>query len=245
MDITTTRGRGRTRTVPRPIAASRRDLRRAEDGAGFAGRGRRTSRRCPWRVRARVPRPAGRRAPGRRRPRGPGCGRACRSTGPSPSPPSVHSTGTTASAPGGSGAPVMMRAAWPGPTWSRSAWPAATSPTTSRTAGNSSLAPATSATRTAYPSMELLSKGGRETGTVTSSTRTQPWASSSCSSMGSRGRTVREDVLQVLVHRPDGGPGPSGAGARRLLNVATSPRLRNCEARSGSPGPGLHVRMRV
>lgn len=31
--------------------------------------------------------------------------------GPWPVPPSVHSTGTTASAPGGTGAPVMMRTA--------------------------------------------------------------------------------------------------------------------------------------
>src|SRR5436190_2176256 len=35
--------------------------------------------------------------------------------------------------------------------------------------------------------MELLSKGGRARGTVMSSTRTQPWASRSCSSIGSSG----------------------------------------------------------
>lgn len=68
---------------------------------------------------------------------------------PPPVPPSVHSTGTTASAPGGSGAPVMIRAAWPGPTRGSESPPAATSPMTVRTAGNSSSAPDTSAVRTA------------------------------------------------------------------------------------------------
>jgi hypothetical protein len=60
---------------------------------------------------------------------------------------------------------------------------------------------------------------------------------------GFEGAHGREDVLQVLGHRPDvvlaGDTGRGGA------QIATSPRLRNCEARSGSPGPGLHVRMRV
>lgn len=69
--------------------------------------------------------------------------------GPSPVPPSVHSTGTTASAPGGSGAPVMMRAAWPGPISGSAPLPAATSPRTVRVTGASCVAAATSAARTA------------------------------------------------------------------------------------------------
>ena len=52
-------------------------------------------------------------------------------------PPSVSSTGTTASAPSGIGAPVMIRSAWPtGRTW-RVVSPAATSPATGSTTGRS------------------------------------------------------------------------------------------------------------
>jgi hypothetical protein len=64
-------------------------------------------------------------------------------------PPSVCSTGTTASAPAGSIAPVMIRTQTPGMTRSGEAGPAATSPVTGRSTGASCEAPATSSARTA------------------------------------------------------------------------------------------------
>ena len=59
-------------------------------------------------------------------------------------PPSVHSTGTTASQPCGTGAPVMIRTAVPVDIAMIVAAPAAISPTTGRCTGRCSLAPATS-----------------------------------------------------------------------------------------------------
>ena len=71
----------------------------------------------------------------------------------------VCSTITTESAPAGTGAPVMMRAAWPGPTSPSHQSPAAMCATTSSSTGASSLAPARSAARTAKPSIAELSNG--------------------------------------------------------------------------------------
>ncbi len=62
---------------------------------------------------------------------------------------SVSSTGTTASAPSGNGAPVMMRAVSPGPTAASDTVPAGMSVTTRNVTGVSGLAPAVSAVRTA------------------------------------------------------------------------------------------------
>ncbi len=61
----------------------------------------------------------------------------------------VCSTGTTASAPGGIGAPVAMRIAVPRRTSTSGAWPARTSPITSNWTGASSAAAAVSAARIA------------------------------------------------------------------------------------------------
>ena len=66
-------------------------------------------------------------------------------TWPPPSSARVRSTMITASAPGGMGAPVMIRTAWPGPTATSGALPAANVSTTSRVTG----AVAVSAERTA------------------------------------------------------------------------------------------------
>ncbi len=144
VESTTTRGRGRTFTVARPIAASR---------PSWVG---------PSRVPASSTRaPAAMSLPRRRMWAASATGRRTRtsssSTGaviasaarPVPVPPSVHSTGATASAPGGIGAPVMIRAAWPGPTLGSTPAPAAMSPTTASTDGYCSVAPAVSAVRRA------------------------------------------------------------------------------------------------
>ena len=64
-------------------------------------------------------------------------------------PPSVHSTGTMASVPCGSIAPVMIRMLVPGDSAYAPVSPAATSATTGRVTGFSSVAAATSSTRTA------------------------------------------------------------------------------------------------
>ena len=64
--------------------------------------------------------------------------------------PSVHSTGTTASAPAGIGPPVMIRADWPGATARAPEYPAGMSPTTGSTTGlTTPMRPATSSVRTA------------------------------------------------------------------------------------------------
>ncbi len=130
VDSTTTRGRGRTFTVARPIAASRPSWvgpsrvpasRTFEPAATSLPR----RRMC-------APSVTGRRT--RTSSSGTGAVIAAAAT-PVPVPPSVHSTGATARAPGGRGAPVMIRAAWPGPTLGSSPAPAAMSPTTERTEG--------------------------------------------------------------------------------------------------------------
>src|SRR5687768_3209258 len=106
------------------------------------------------------------------------------------SPPSVHSTGTTQSAPGGIGAPVMIRAVRPGWTLMTDDEPAAMSPTTGSDTGVSGDASATSTERTAYPSIDELSKRGSADPAVTAWPRTQPCASRSGSSISPSGWTV-------------------------------------------------------
>jgi hypothetical protein len=96
---------------------------------------------------------------------------------------SVSSTRTTVSAPSGIGAPVMMRIASPGPTARPGTEPAATAPTTRRRAP----ACATSAPRTAYPSIAELRNGGTSRSAAASSVRTAPRASSSPTSVDSSG----------------------------------------------------------
>src|SRR5690242_3924867 len=103
-------------------------------------------------------------------------------------PPSVHSTGTTLSAPRGIGAPVMIRTQVPGVTtigWLR---PARNSPTTGRAIGFSSEAPARSPAWTAYPSMAELSNPGRLTPETMSSHSTKP--TESISGWSNAGRAV-------------------------------------------------------
>ena len=87
----------------------------------------------------------------------------------------VSSTGTTASAPGGIGAPVMIRVAVPGASAGGSPGAAATSPTIGRATG----AAATSAARTAKPSIWELRNGGRSMALRMASAVALPCASSS------------------------------------------------------------------
>src|SRR3954451_23918013 len=105
-------------------------------------------------------------------------------------PPSVHSTGTTASAPAGIGAPVMMRTQKPGCTLDVPVLGAPMSPTTGSTTGADALAVATSAERTAYPSIAELSNGGRGNVDTTGSASTQPCASGRVRSSALSGATT-------------------------------------------------------
>ena len=120
-----------------------------------------------------VARPRRRRRAGAR-----GCPRARpprTSTPSSPSGASVRSTITTASAPGGIGAPVMMRTASPGPTVAvgrRARRRGCRRPRGGP--GASSAAPAVSAARTAKPSIAVLSNGGTASAAATASAVTQP-----------------------------------------------------------------------
>ena len=105
-------------------------------------------------------------------------------------PPSVHSTGTTASVPCGSMAPVMIRIAVPACSAYAPMSPAATSATTGRATGVPRDAAAMSSTRTAYPSIAELSNEGSGWLVATSSASTSPYASPRPTSIGASGLIV-------------------------------------------------------
>jgi hypothetical protein len=76
-------------------------------------------------------------------------------------PASAFSTGTTASAPLGIGAPVAILMASPMPTVASGRCPIIARPTSLSSAGSAGVAPSTSAARTANPSMPLDANSGR------------------------------------------------------------------------------------
>ena len=90
----------------------------------------------------------------------------------------VSSIRTTASAPSGMGAPVMIRTAVPCTSGAGSPGRAATSPTMGSEAGASDVAAARSAALTAKPSIWELRNSGRSTGECTAREVTRPRASS-------------------------------------------------------------------
>ena len=117
---------------------------------------------------------------------------ACRAARPRPARASVSSTGTTASAPAGSIAPVRIRTAPPGATARARSVPGRDLAADRRgVTGASAVAPATSALRTAKPSIALLSQGGSVSRATVSSASTRPRASESASRSGRSGRTSR------------------------------------------------------
>ena len=95
---------------------------------------------------------------------------------PSPSSTSTISYFTTASAPSGTGAPVMMRTVSPAPIVPSNTWPAASCPITSSVTGASPDACAKSAERTAYPSIALLANGEMSISATASSAKGRPAA---------------------------------------------------------------------
>ena len=129
VEMTVTRGRGRACTLPSPAAASR------------------PSCTGPIRDPAGSSRSPGTASPPRRRIEEP-ADTASRTVTRSVSP-SVSSTGTTASAPPGMAAPVMIRMQVPGVSSRLLVSPAAISPSTGSVTGVPALAPATSRASTA------------------------------------------------------------------------------------------------
>ena len=118
-------------------------------------------------------------------------------------PPSVHSTGMTASAPAGSSAPVMIliacarvqRAAQrvAGRDLGRDRQPHRLVRARRRDVGGD----------TAYPSIAELSKPGSGQSVVTSAASTAPWALASVIgiSSGVSGRERGDDLVAIVVHR--------------------------------------------
>ena len=129
----------------------------------------------------------------------------------------MSSTAMTASAPSGIGAPVMILAASPGPTEKVGSSPAATSPTMCSRTGASPV-PASESARTAYPSIDELSKRGRSTFERTSRATTRPSASVSGVHSVGDGSSVERIALRCssTVRRSPDVDGGVGAGAGQL-----------------------------
>ncbi len=212
VDSTPTRGRGWATTSYAPMPAS--TPRRAADTAVPASS---TSS------------PSVTSSPGRRTwlPALTAASTTTRSAGPSAG--RVSSTFTTASAPGGMGAPVMIRAAWPGPTLRSPASPAATVPTTSSSTG----APAVSVATTAKPSMAVLANAGTASADVTGSARIRPSASPSGTRRGAGTATrsstwARASASGIIAANP------------RLVATWSRPGLRQSRPIGSSCGAAAH-----
>ena len=137
----------------------------------------------------------------------------------------VRSTITTASAPSGIGAPVMIRIASPGPTATVGAAPAARVPTTASSTG----APAVSAARTAKPSIAVLANGGICSSHTTGSATTHPSASASGTDTGASGRIAPSTRARAS----------SRATTRRIVaTVLTGSMAADTELVWDPPGPG-------
>ena len=109
---------------------------------------------------------------------------------------SVYSTRTTVSAPSGTGAPVMMRIASPGPTVFFAAVPACTSSIIFRTGSFSiSCSFLMSSHRTAKPSIAELFQGGLSLRATISSPNTRPNASRSPTFSQPRGSVASRTVF--------------------------------------------------
>ncbi len=102
---------------------------------------------------------------------------------------SASSTGTTVSAPAGSRAPVEICTASPAPTRPAYGWPAADSPASRNVTEPPAAAGATSAQRSAKPSIAELVKGGSGSEATTPAARTLPVASPMATSTRRAGGT--------------------------------------------------------
>ncbi len=133
----------------------------------------------------------------------------------------VRSTITTASAPGGIGAPVMIRTASPAPTARVGATPAGSVSTTARSTG----APTVSIERTANPSMAVLSNGGTASGALIGSRSTRPSASptgTTAVGVGAhRSRTYERASAREIIGPSLGTAAARGAGGSLLGTPST------------------------
>ncbi len=145
----------------------------------------------------------------------------------------VPSTGTTASAPGGSVAPVMMRAACPGASVSSGAFPAGISATTSSVTGESGPAAATSAAITAKPSIAELANGGRSNPATTGSARARPAAACNGTRSTSNGETAESNCSSAC--RTGVSLGDGLLMGAELYHPATGCRGVSWSARGGHP----------
>ena len=114
----------------------------------------------------------------------------------------------------------MILAAVPGARVRGPAWPAPISPTTGSSTGCSALAVATSACRTAYPSIAELSKLGSDMVATTSSAHTSPSASRRGTSTGASARTP-ESTRSRCSSTEQGRPSVMGTGHEPESSVRT------------------------
>src|SRR5580704_5598357 len=144
---------------------------------------------------------------------------------------SVYSTITTASAPAGTGAPVMISTASPALTrisLSDSDAPALISPITCKRAGSFFV----SAARTAKPSRVDLGNGGKSRSARSSSANASPTASSSDSIAGSVGRS--SEAYCSTRCRASGNDGISGSRLLVMRRYQQEFYWRKCKASSGT-----------
>ena len=87
--------------------------------------------------------------------------------------------------------------------------------------GVASVAPDTSPERTAYPSIEELSKEGSGQPAITSSARTHPWQSARGNSSGSR--TVTLAITRSRYSSTDSMPEAYGQATRAVRLIERSP----------------------
>ena len=169
----------------------------------------------------------------RNRTRWPACAAAVSST--------VDSTGTTASAPGGIGAPVMIRAQPPARIGRVLTSPAARSATTSSSM-TSAARSATSIERTAKPSIIARSHGGESTSATTGSASRLPAASRSRWRRGGSGLAVCStspiaSVSSIMQRRCSSGGRPAASRSRRASENSPdgTARRRSGASCGGSP----------
>src|SRR3954452_5648230 len=113
------------------------------------------------------------------------------------------------------------------------------SPTTGSTTGADALAVATSAERTAYPSIAELSNGGRGNVDTTGSASTQPWASGRVRSSALSGATTASTSERWASTGFSVSPGAAVVTAARAApgHRAAAARRRSRRATHGTPGP--------
>ena len=134
-----------------------------------------------------------------------------------------RSTITTASAPSGSGAPVMIRIASPGRS-GRSAG-CAGGHLGRRPAGSTGRGGRCRRPGTAYPSMAVLANGGTASVATTSPASTSPTAASAGDGPRRQGRAAVEDVGERLVERDHVGQGAQTMPRRRTTSARKAREL--------------------